>query len=636
MSKLWFGAVGLAATALATGVVACSSGFGSEGCEASHTCSSAAGDPNDGGAAGSKSSHPSGGVGGQQPPDTAAGAPDVGGRSGASNDGGAESAGEGGASGAGALPNNPAPYVTAVTPADESEEVDPDGEITITFSEALAPKTVNASSIKLLDGDREVDGAIVYADSTVTFTPAEPLALLATYTLSVSSAVTDLEGESLETEFQSTFVVRDGKFTTADAATSPVYELADTLSTNAHGDVLLAWTDAGNGQYCPPYAQWFNRGESLAPAKPLAAPGETECYWISAAANAAGVAGVAWQTVDAQRSTYLPQYRGGNWASGDGKMSTGLTSYHLRVAVAPSGMISLFEDGISSARVYRTDSAGNWAAQPDTLSNSTAMLAAPEVAFDGAGNGLAVWRAKTAADIEEILTSRYTPGSGQWSTATVLPGSQASASGTSHERGVPALAMDSAGNAVVLWVNTKDAGVEAPLMANTFSTESGWASAVEVAASVVVQPTYDAPGLVFDGSTFVAAFTASNGTRLLTYTARYDAEKKKWDELEYRQSAPEADAVARMPQLAGDARGNLLLVWVTGTSPRFKLMYQRYANGTWSSTSAVPAATLNDEYFGTYHRPFPLVVSENGTGALAWGIYEGGERPNGIRLASFY
>jgi hypothetical protein len=661
MNKQYFSALavvgGLGATALA-GVVGCGSGFASSDCAATRTCAPESPSVDGGSAnAGASSSSDAGapgamgeaaGSGGTAP--VGSGGQSAGGEgqtgTGPSPDGLCHSAadcsngdpddGDEVCDAAGACqPGNPPPYVVSVTPKDEATGIQPTSKVILTFNEPLDAATVDESSVTLLDGGVAVPGTLAYADSKVTFTPSEPLALLGDYAVSVSKRVTDADGTALRAEFSAHFSVRDGSFATSDAVTAVSFQMADTLPMNTKGEVLLVWTDFASGAFCPPLAQWFSRNAPLESPKALTPAGVTECDSVAAGGNAAGTAAVAWQVPDGTHGTYVQQYRAGKWANGDGKVSGGTASSKFRIAVAPSGIVTFFDNGYPGTNAYRTDASGKWAAKPDVLSSTDTALAPPEVVFDTQGNGLAVWRAKTAANLEKVLTARYTAASGKWAAATLLPGSLSSAADAEHERGAPALAMDENGDAMALWLS-ENGGGSAALMASQFSRTTGWASPVSIAASLIGKPTFEPPGLAFDGSTFVAAFTATDGNKLGTYTLRYDAQADTWTDPERRQAAADAASITRMPRLAGDARGNLLLVWATGTTPSFSLVYQRYAHGAWSKTTEVPGGSLTQKYFSDSNAPFPLTVANNGLAALAWGNNNASNQLNNIRLASFY
>ena len=71
--------------------------------------------------------------------------------------------------------------------------------------------------------------------------------------------------------------------------------------------------------------------------------------------------------------------------------------------------------------------------------------ASPRVAMDGAGNALAVW-SQTTGGQGEIWASRYSASNGVWSAARRLSNAAALAGAS-----LPDLALDQAGNAVVVW-----------------------------------------------------------------------------------------------------------------------------------------------------------------------------------------
>ena len=101
-----------------------------------------------------------------------------------------------------------APTVTAVTPVVDALDVNPSTSVVVTFSERVAPATVTAGSIRLLDE------ALAAVPATVTLSPNRlsatliadaPLGLATAYTVDVSTAVTDLVGNALAAPYSSTF-----------------------------------------------------------------------------------------------------------------------------------------------------------------------------------------------------------------------------------------------------------------------------------------------------------------------------------------------------------------------------------------------------------------------------------------------
>lgn len=276
-----------------------------------------------------------------------------------------------------------------------------------------------------------------------------------------------------------------------------------------------------------------------------------------------------------------------------------------------------------SAKAWRTNAAGAWQAQTDTLGSLQPQDHASFV-FDASGNGLAVWR---AADVNQayapvIAASRYTKASGKWSTFTPM-------SGTENQPGVPAVAIDSKGDGMAIWVRNKK------LIASRYTQAAGWEDVDALGGDLVVDIVDDAPALVFDGVGYVAAWTALVSGARYNYTARYDL-TTGWSNYELVQKAvADGKTVARMPRLGADGRGNVLLVWAKGASPTYTLMWQRYARGSWSAASPVAGGTVTAKLFESDTR-LPFSVNASGQAVLAWPNTDANGNITGIRLASFF
>ncbi len=96
------------------------------------------------------------------------------------------------------------PIVLSTDPANAATSVALNKVITITFNEAMNPATITQASITI-QGTTAVAGTVTYSNNTATFTPNSPLATNTTYTGRVSTAVKDLTGNALQTEYVWTF-----------------------------------------------------------------------------------------------------------------------------------------------------------------------------------------------------------------------------------------------------------------------------------------------------------------------------------------------------------------------------------------------------------------------------------------------
>ena len=108
-----------------------------------------------------------------------------------------------------------APTVLTTVPADAATGVSRNPSITATFSEAMAPATLNATTFTLRMGATPVAGTVTYAGTTATLIPTTTLAPNTTFTATISTGATDVAGNALA-------AARIWNFTTvATSATGP-------------------------------------------------------------------------------------------------------------------------------------------------------------------------------------------------------------------------------------------------------------------------------------------------------------------------------------------------------------------------------------------------------------------------------
>src|ERR1700730_8016303 len=109
----------------------------------------------------------------------------------------------------GGNPGTTPPTVTSVEPPNASAGVCPNTIITATFSKAMNPATINDTTFLLTTGTPPVavGGAVTYdaPSKTATFTPNSTLALLTTYTATITTGATDTFGNTLASDFVWTF-----------------------------------------------------------------------------------------------------------------------------------------------------------------------------------------------------------------------------------------------------------------------------------------------------------------------------------------------------------------------------------------------------------------------------------------------
>jgi hypothetical protein len=97
------------------------------------------------------------------------------------------------------------PLVVSTIPANGATAVAVNTPISATFSMAMNPASISATSFTLAGPGGAVAGAVAFSGLTATFTPAAALAYGATYTGTITTGATDLGGTPLQANYVWTF-----------------------------------------------------------------------------------------------------------------------------------------------------------------------------------------------------------------------------------------------------------------------------------------------------------------------------------------------------------------------------------------------------------------------------------------------
>jgi hypothetical protein len=195
------------------------------------------------------------------------------------------------------------------------------------------------------------------------------------------------------------------------------------------------------------------------------------------------------------------------------------------VANAANPQVAVDGSGNAVAVWYQLDGTGNniWANRfvpatgwgTATLIETDAGTAVnPQVAIDGNGNAVAVWPQGTVTR-HNIWANRFVPATG-WGTATLIETDDA---GDALD---PQVAVDGSGNAVAVWRQDNGTGTRTNIWASRFVPATGWGTATLVetdnAGDALV------PQVAVDGSgNAVAVWYQSDGTRSNIWANRFVA-----------------------------------------------------------------------------------------------------------------
>jgi uncharacterized protein (TIGR03437 family) len=101
----------------------------------------------------------------------------------------------------GATPNIIPPTVISVTPGVGASGVPIGNKLSATFSEAMDPSTVTASTFTLTQGGTTVSGAVNLVGATATFSPTATLTPGTSYVATITTGAKDLSGNALASNF---------------------------------------------------------------------------------------------------------------------------------------------------------------------------------------------------------------------------------------------------------------------------------------------------------------------------------------------------------------------------------------------------------------------------------------------------
>jgi Ice-binding-like/Bacterial Ig-like domain len=90
-------------------------------------------------------------------------------------------------------------------PPNNATSVARNNAITISFSTAMDPATINSSTILVKQGTTDIPGTVTYAGTTATFTPTNSLLALTTYTVTVTTGAKTMVGKPFDSNSVSTF-----------------------------------------------------------------------------------------------------------------------------------------------------------------------------------------------------------------------------------------------------------------------------------------------------------------------------------------------------------------------------------------------------------------------------------------------
>jgi hypothetical protein len=376
-------------------------------------------------------------------------------------------------------------------------------------------------------------------------------------------AVWERSAGGITTIWANLYLVGTGWSAVPQQISGPATATAPHVAVNAAGTAVAVWRENDRikaRRYAIPTAV-LDAVVDMGEARANAAVAD-EAPKPKVAVGASGDALVIWHEFNGtENKVFWGQYSGGSAGTqllpGQGSNAAA----YPQIAMDGNGnaiAVWVQLEGDERIRASRYTAAGSaWTMVADPLDNATATDAgAPQIAMNTSGNAIVVWR-ELSAGSNVIVARRFTGG--VWSAEAVLN------SGSVTNADVPQVAIDGTGNGIAVWTQTLGAKIR--ILASRFAA-GAWSVAGAIDADNSGSSSGPKLAMNANGSAFVvwqSLDAAPNPTAIRSiWSNRFVA---GWGPSTARslESAPSDDA--EQPHIAVDTNGRAIAVWqqVDGT-----------------------------------------------------------------------
>jgi hypothetical protein len=509
--------------------------------------------------------------------------------------------------GGGSTTDTTAPTISSTNPAASATLVARNSAITATFDEDIFATTVDGTSFTL-DKLDAVSGAVTFDGVTnvASFMPSSELALLANYTATLSTAITDLSGNALATNY-------DWSFTTADGAWGEpaLLELDNTGSTsspqiaiNGSGNANAVWVQSDSDAIYSIWGNSFN-GTTWGTAELL----ELEDGMASSpqvATDSSGNAVAVWSQRDENGhfNILAASFNGTSW---------GANAQVIDNAAGKASFPQIAVDRRGNAIAVWHQQAENsvtdiWANRFNGTTWGTAELIDPipgaafnpQIAFDENQDAIVVWR-QTAGAFDNIYAIRFNALGGTWGQTEVIDREDGDASAPKIAFGV------GSGDAIAVWQQSNGNGDS--IWANRFNGTT-WGTAELIGSEV---GNASSPQIAINSNVAaIAVWEQQDGIFKSIWANR--SNRNGWFEAKSIETGDAGDAFR--PQIAIDSSGNAIAVWHQNDSTRNNLWANRFGT-TWGTAKLIET---DDSGSATFPQ---IAIDGSGNGIAVWSQRDG-------------
>jgi len=286
----------------------------------------------------------------------------------------------------------------------------------------------------------------------------------------------------------------------------------------------------------------------------------------------------------------------------------------MAMDIAGNAMVVWEQDGYIWSNRYTAGSGWGGPAEVYSSLNPDVYSWKPEVAVAPNGDAIAVWQQNELNSSLDwhyhVLASYYTAATSSWGAPQYLGDTPvADAVEDAYD---PQVAIDSAGNALVVWTQTDTTHSDLDVWANRYLAVGGWQGAGLVDGDTA---TVENPQVAFDaaGNALVVWWDSSVAGSAI-WARRHEPAGTGWQATVSLGS--DTNEVLSDPHLAFDASGNAIVVWqqFNSTDWIFSVWANRYQAGT---TSWSGAQLLEHDDVGDHSDP-AIAMDPDGNAMAVW------------------
>ncbi len=490
------------------------------------------------------------------------------------------------------------PTVSSTAPAASSTGVSRNTMITATFDEDIFAATVDGSSFTLANGG-DASGSVSFDGATniATFDPDSNLAMLTSYSATLTTSINDLSGNSLASDYSWSFTTGDGAWGKAELIETNDLEgaFSPQIAIDSAGNAMAVWAQGGLFINDNIWANRYVAGTGWGTAQ-LIETNDLTAFSPQIAIDSAGNAIAVWvQGGVRNQSIWANRYVAGTgWGTAELIETNDLTAGSPQIAIDSAGnAIAVWPQG-GDIWANRYVAGTGWGTA-ELIETNDLNAGSPQIAIDSAGNAFTVWQQGSFGN--DIWANRYVVGAG-WGKAALIETNLADAWS-------PQIAIDSAGNAIAVWQR----GVFGlDIWANRYVVGTGWGTAELIETTDLAA---GSPQIAIDSAGNAIAVWAQGGLGNQSIWANRNVAGKGWGAAELIETN---DLRAGSPQIAIDSAGNAIAVWQQVSD----IWANRYVVGAgWGKAALIETDGLGNA------QSAQISIDNAGNAIVVWGQSDG-------------